>query len=444
MNKLQALNREYAQLVEADPQRLEREFCEITEFMKASSAIHHGEYVRTCYQPKLFTEEVFQSFSADIHVLYGILHKVMDAYYREPAYRELFGFDALAEELILRADPSVSLLPVARIDFFYNEETGAYKYCEFNTDGTSAMNEDRELNRAQQLSTAHREFSARHATRTCELFHSWVSTLCQIYRRARHTLQTPYVAIVDFLDCGTVNEFEVFQGCFVEDGVPAEVCDVRALHYDAEAKRLYGPGGHKIDAIYRRAVTSDVLERQAECQEFLTAVREGAVVLVGDFHTQLVHNKTIFRILHAPQTQEMLTPEERAFVRAHVPLTKTFEESDVPRVLADKDAWILKPLDSYASRGVHAGVESTQEEWEQIVQATPRTGYLLQEFYRPYVTENYGIGTKGIFGKNRYYNLTGVYVYDGVAQGIYSRVSLSPIISSQYSEKTLPTILVAE
>lgn len=176
----------------------------------------------------------------------------------------------------------------------------------------------------------------------------------------------------------------------------------------------------------------------------LAAVREDVVLLVGDFHTQLVHNKTIFRVLHEPLTQQMLTAEEQAFVEAHVPLTKAFEESDVPRILANKDGWILKPLDSYASRGVHAGVECTQEEWEQIVQNTPRQGYLLQEFYFPYVTENYGIGLQGTFGKNRYYNLTGVYVYDGTAQGIYSRVSLSPIISSQYSEKTLPTLLVTE
>ena len=93
---------------------------------------------------------------------------------------------------------------------------------------------------------------------------------------------------------------------------------------------------------------------------------------------------------------------------------------------------------------MHAGVECTSEEWEAIVRSTPLEGYLLQEFYRPFVTENYGIGTDGTFGRNRYYNLTGVYVYDGVAQGIYSRVSLSPIISSQYSEKTLPTLLVDE
>lgn len=444
MTDLHNVNEAYLKEAASDPERLAKEFDEITEYMKASTAIHHGEYVRTCYMPKLFTETVFAQFGSDIRTLYGILNKVMRAYYLDPGYRALFGFDKTAEELILRADPSVSLLPMARIDFFYNEETGAYKYCEFNTDGTSAMNEDRELNLAQQLSTVYRNFRAAHTTRTCELFESWVKTLCAIYQRARRTDQIPYVAIVDFMDCGTVNEFEVFQGFFVEQGVPAEVCDLRSLQYNAKEKVLYGPGGHKIDAIYRRAVTSDILERYAECGPLLAAVRDDAVLLVGDFHTQLVHNKTIFRILHEAQTQAMLTEDERSFVTAHVPLTKTFEASDIPRVLADKDAWILKPLDSYASRGVHAGVECGEDEWAAIVRATPLEGYLLQEFYRPYVTENYGIGPDGSFGRNRYYNLTGVYVYDGVAQGVYSRVSLSPIISSQYSEKTLPTLLVDE
>lgn len=444
MTDLQKLNQAYLEASAADPTRLAREFDAITEYMKASTAIHHGEYVRTCYEPKLFTEKIFARFAEDIRILYGILDKVIHCYYRDPDYRKLFGFDALTEELILRANPDVSLLPMARIDFFYNEETGAYKYCEFNTDGTSAMNEDRELNLGQQLSTVYRNFREEHVTRTCELFDSWVRNLCAVYRRARHTQQVPYVAIVDFMDCGTVNEFEVFQGYFIQNGVPAEVCDLRDLRYDEKKKELYGPGGHKIDAIYRRAVTSDILERYDSCGALLQAVREDAVLLVGDFHTQLVHNKTIFRILHEPQTQTLLTVEEQAFVQAHVPLTKTYTAQDRDRVLAEKDSWILKPLDSYASRGVHAGVESTQEEWEQIVRQTPLQGYLLQEFYRPYVTENYGLGPDGTFGKNRYYNLTGVYVYDGVAQGIYSRVSLSPIISSQYSEKTLPTLLVAE
>lgn len=439
MNKLNALNQEYLALAERDPDALRQDFEAITEYMKQSSAIHHGEYVRTCYQPKLFTQADFDRFSADIKVLYGIFGKVVRAYFADPAYRALFGFDARAEELILRSDPERSLLPMARIDFFYNEETGDYKFCEFNTDGTSAMNEDRELHLAQRLSAGYRAFTQAHKTRTCELFDSWVETLRRYYHRVRGAGAAPTVAIVDFMEFGTVNEFEVFRQHFARAGIPAEICDIRSLRYDGKA--LVGPCGRPIDVIYRRAVTSDVLDHYDECADLLAAVRDDAVLLAGDFHTQLVHNKTIFRVLQAPQTQDLLDEGERAYLRAHLPYTKAFTEADAARVAAEKDAWILKPLDSYGSRGVVAGVEYDEAHWRRIVAETPRQGYLMQEFYMPYVTENYGLdGTR--FGRNKYYNLTGVYVYDGVPQGIYSRVSLSPIISSQYSEKTLPTLLV--
>ena len=70
----------------------------------------------------------------------------MDAYAKDEDYRRLFGFEPKLEELILREPTYDSPIPIARIDIFYNEETGDFKFCEFNTDGTSAMNEDRELN----------------------------------------------------------------------------------------------------------------------------------------------------------------------------------------------------------------------------------------------------------------------------------------------------------
>lgn len=442
MNKLQQLNQAYLAAAEQDPAALQRDFDRITEYMKASTAIHHGEYVRTCYKPKLMTEAAFTALCADMQVLYRIFAKLMDAYFADPAYRALFGFDAVTEELILRADRKLSLLPMARIDFFYDEETGGYKFCEFNTDGTSAMNEDRELHNAQKLSPVYNAFRAAHRTRTCELFDSWVDTVAAISRRYG-LAGKPYVAIVDYMECGTVNEFEIFRRHFEEKGFGAEVCDVRQLRYDAAARALAGPSGRRIDVIYRRAVTSDVLAHYGESAALLQAVREGAVLLLGDFHTQLVHNKTIFRVIQAAESRALLTDEENRYVREHFPVTRRFEPTDLAEVLAHKDSWILKPLDSYGSRGVHAGVEHDQAAWEQLARQTVTQEYLLQEFCMPYVTENYGLAD-GRFGRNRYYNLTGLYVYDGVPRGVYSRVSLSPIISSQYSEKTLPTLLVEE
>lgn len=440
VNNALALDAEYLAMARRDPAELRRDFDAIVEYMKHSTAIHHGEYVRTCFKPKLLTESQFARIKADMEILYSIFAKVMDAYETDAAYRALFGFDPRVEDLILHANRAPSMLPMARIDFFYNEETGAYTFCEFNTDGASAMNEDRELHNAQQLSAVYRAFTAAHKTRRCELFDSWVGTMERIWKRAGgHGV--PRVAIVDYMECGTVNEFEIFRRHFEAAGIPAEVCDVRDLRYDGHV--LTGPAGAGIDMIYRRAVTSDVLSHYEESTALLRAARDGAVLLVGDFHTQIVHNKELFRVLHLPQTLAMLTPEQRAYVQAHVPYTAEFSAGHLPMILEDKDRWILKPTDSYGSRGVYAGVEYDADRWAQIVRQIPRTGYLLQAFHTPYVTENYGLNGEE-FGLNRYYNLTGIYTYDGVAQGVYSRVSLTPIISSQYSEKTLPTLLVAD
>ena len=43
-----------------------------------------------------------------------------------------------------------------------------------------------------------------------------------------------------------------------------------------------------------------------------------------------------------------------------------------------------------------------------------------------------------------YSNLTGLYVYDGKFAGVYSRLSDSGIISTQYNEKTVPTLFIKE
>lgn len=426
-----------------DPAALRREFDAMVLYMKGSTALHHGEYVRSCYLPKLFTESQFAALAADMRVLYGIFAKVTDAFFADESYRALFHFDAAATDLVLHADRRAALLPMARIDFFYNDLTGDYTFCEFNTDGSSAMNEDRELHNAQRLSETYRTFTAAHHTRRCELFDSWVDTVLRIWQRSgRGGAQPPAVAIVDYLECGSVNEFEIFRRRFEARGLPAEVCDVRDLRFDGKA--LTGPAGRRIDVIYRRAVTSDVLRHLDESQAMIRAARAGAVLLLGDFHTQIVHNKELFRVLHLPQTAALLTPAERQYIHDHVPYTVEYTKDLAARVMAEKDRWILKPADSYGSRGVHAGVESTPEQWRAIVAATPETGMLLQAFHCPFVSENYGYDAAGRFGRHRYYNLTGLYVYDGVPQGLYSRVALTPVISSQYSEKTLPTLIVQD
>jgi len=415
-------------------------------YMLHSTANYHGLAVKTLYVPKLFTGEEVELFEGVVRTLDSIFDKVIREYKTSIPYRDLFEFDKRTERLILRESRYSCRVPIARLDLFYNEDTRDFKFCEFNTDGSSAMNEDREMNIALKYTKAYREFSERFCVKTFELIDSWVEEFLKLYEEyASSVLKygTPQVAIVDFLDKGTVSEFEIFRQSFEKHGISCEICDIRELRWDGE--RLFSPSGMAVDAIYRRAVTSDIEKNYDEVTDFIRAVEADAVCLIGDFQTQIIHHKKLFEVLHMPQTREILTPEEASFVEDHIPFTvslkKELMNDDLKRkVLKQKEKWIVKPWDSYGSKGVLAGVECAQKKWESYLEECMDKGYVLQEFYAPYQLKNVDL-TKEEGWKN-VSNLTGLFVYGGKLKGLYSRVSYDQIISTQYNEMALPTIVV--
>ncbi|MGN0165432.1 MAG: glutamate-cysteine ligase family protein [Lachnospiraceae bacterium] len=419
----------------------------IKEYLLSSTAKYHERVVRTLYLPKLFTEKETGKFDTLIHTLYGIFDKVIAEYEKNGEYRKLFGFPEKLEKLILRPLGYGCNVPMARIDIFNNDETGEFKFCEFNTDGTSAMNEDRELNTAFGLSDAYKEFSGKYRLKSFELFDSWVEQVITLYHRySVNENSLPSVAIVDFLENGTLNEFEIFRQRFEKRGISTRICDIRELDFDGE--NCYTPDGMKIDVIYRRAVTSDIMAHYDEVQSFLDAVVAEKVCLMGDFRTQIVHNKILFKVLHLKQTMLFLTKKEQMFVKAHVPMTLSLDSITsgdrtelYEDVMNNKNHWIIKPEDSYGSKGVLAGVECTDEVWKTTVKNNMNGGYILQEFVEPYRLRNIDL-LAGNTTWTTTSNLTGLFVYNGQFSGVYSRVSFEKMISTQYNEMSLPTMIV--
>lgn len=444
MSKIKDLVQEYRAIVEKDLSKHGASAKEISNYIQNSTAKYHGRCVRTLYIPKLFTLDEVALFEQLIATLYGIFYKVMEQYRVDADYRKLFGFDERLEKLILREPTYDCPLPIARIDIFLDEETGDFHFCEFNTDGSSAMNEDRELNNAIKLTKAYQEFAAKHELRTFELFDSWVEAFLAIYATYKHKKVNPHVAIVDFMESATNEEFKIFAKAFDKQGISVEICEIRDLIYEDGV--LKSPSGVGIDAIYRRAVTSDIMKYYDDVQPFIQAVVDEKVCLIGDFRTQIAHNKVLYKILHDERTKAFLTEEENAYVKAHVPFTVSLEDGkfDYEEVISHKNNWIIKPEDSYGSKGVHAGVECTDAEWKQFVDDCINQGYILQQFCMPYESVNIDLVKEPDAPFRPYCNLTGLFVYNGKFKGCYSRISQSEIISTQYSEMALPTIVVQE
>ena len=443
--QLLELNREYCENTAKEKAAHAASALRAIEYINGSTAKYHGRCVSTLYVPKMFTEEDVCNFRNLVKVLYGIFDKVIRHYREDAAYRSLFGFPGKLEELILRSPVYKSRIPIARIDIFYNEETKDFKFCEFNTDGSSAMNEDRELNHALRLTLGYETLVKTYDVETFELFDSWAETSLRIYWETKNAKEKPYVAIVDFMESATNNEFEIFAESYRKRGIECEICEIRDLIY--RDGRLCGKSGRPVDMIYRRAVTSDIISHYEEVSDFISAVKDGAVCLIGDFTTQIVHNKVLYRILHHPATSAFLSEEERTYVKRHVPYTALMTADYLPyeEIVSQKDRFILKPLDSYGSKGVFAGVEyESDAEWKEIVDSHRIEGYLVQEIVLPYQTKNIDFSKGADADFIPVSNLTGLFVYDGRFQGIYSRVSRGKIISTQYSEIALPSVVVRE
>lgn len=424
------------------------------DYMKNSTAIVHHQVVESSFVPRLFNQRSYDAMKNTAETAHRILVKVIEHYLEDPGYRKVFDFDPRLEELILLPRGYKSVLPFARVDTFLNEEDFTCRFCEFNGDGSSGMNENREIENSIRTTATFKEFAARHNVQGCSLFEPWVEKFIAIYQTYEHKVEHPRFAICDYLENGVVDEFHLFAEAFKQHGYECIVEDVRNLTFDGEVLR--DATGNPINAIWRRCVTNDVIDHWDSSQELIAAVRAEKVALIGSFAGHIVHDKQIFKALFHPATREILTSEENAFVDATVPFTAFLDESQVSLedVLNQKDNWIIKPSDHYGADQVYAGCYVDQATWEDLVHkfANSKAGYpfIVQTYIKPFKTETLppdaGIETKedaDIANEPVWYNnLNGLYLYDGHFQGVFSRLGPLPTISKDMQGMTAATLWV--
>lgn len=436
------MDKKYLDIIKSNPERSLTDSKMLRERIENSTAHYHGFTVHTLYMPKMYTPEDYKVFDDAAQMTYKILDKVITEYIKNPRYRALFGFDKRLERLILRPSQYECKIPITRIDLFYNPETHDYKFCEFNTDGSSGMNEDRELNKAFTESETFIEFTKDHNITTFELFDSWVTEFIRIYKSTPNYKHNAHIAIVDFMSSASNEEFDEFARAFERAGYTCEICDIYKLRY--ENNRLISPSGIQIDAVYRRAVTCDIITNYDKVLPFITAAENNDIVMIGDFRTQIAHNKLLFLLLRHDMTKAILTEAENEFIEHHIPKTYLLTEENIKKykVYENKTDWIVKPYDSYASKGVFAGIEAkSDKDWQEFIEKHYNEDYLLQEYVPPYETENIDLVWDKSADFAKFVNITGLFVYNGKLKGLYSRTAKTGVISTQYSEMTMPTMI---
>lgn len=424
------------------------------DYMRNSTAIVHHRVVDCSYLPRLFNQRSYDVMKDTAETAHRILCKVIERYRADEGYRACFDFDERLVELILLPRGYDSVLPFARVDTFLNEDDYQMKFCEFNGDGSSGMNENREITNSVADSPAFAAFGQKHDLQACDLFMPWVDRFIGIYNSYAHRVENPTFAICDYLENGVVDEFFIYADLFAQRGVECIVADVRDLVFDGE--NLWNGEGKQIHAIWRRCVTNDVIDFWDESQDLIEAVRAGKVALIGSFAGHIVHDKQIFEVLYKPETQAFLTDDEVAFIERTVPQTRFLDEAyvDLDQIRAEKDKWIIKPTDHYGAHDVYAGCAVSQERWEELIDAfaNARAGYpfIVQSYISPFRTltlpPDTGIEEAAdedvVLEPQMYNNLNGLYLFDGTFQGVFSRLGPLPTISKDMKGITAATIWV--
>lgn len=442
MKSLLPIYSEYSKEILEHPKKYYEDFTLVENAVANSTALYKGKPIDFHYQPMFFDRADIARFENLVTTFSSILKKVIDEYVKNLGFRSYFDFPSLMEELIL-IDPGYAMsFPMARFDIFYSYNDD-FKFCELNTDGTSGMNESNPIEKAVLSSQILKVLQKKYRISYFELFLPWIEELLACYAEYSNSSNPkPNIAIMDWEGVATIEEFKVFQQMLMHKGCKTVICDPGELKYkDRKLYFLDTP----IDLIYRRALTFEMCERETEVRDVLNAYAEGNVCIVGPFRSHIIHNKKIFSILRDTSNTEFLNDSERAFIERHIPFTKELSDAAAEKLARDnKDEYILKPMDRYAAKGVFIGADHTNDEWKNILDSIQdKESYLVQQFIKPPVLECVEFeNEKPTLESYKY--ITGLFVYNGRFNGIYTRAGTSNVIASVNGCKIMPNLYVRD
>lgn len=293
-----------------------------------------------------------------------------------------------SEERLVRIDPGYQTASTAsRVDAFLLPD--GVHFAEYNAESPAGIGYTQRLAELFNELPVMTRFRELHQVRFHQTIDPLLRALLDSYREWGGRAQPPTIAIVDWREVPTWTEFEILREAFVQAGVPTIISDPRDLEFDGST---LGASGHKIDLVYRRVLTNDILERPDECAALVRAYEARAVCVANTFRCKLPHKKAFFAVLTDAANARMFTPMEHAVIAAHVPWTRVVadavtEKDDLEAPLLDiarreRDRLVLKPNDEYGGTGVLLGWEMDAGAWDAALEtalADPNGSWVLQE-----------------------------------------------------------------
>ena len=176
-------------------------------------------------------------------------------------------------------------------------------------------------------------------------------------------------------------------------------------------------------------------------------------MFVNSFRCYLSEDKAFFAILTDERFAGLLSPEERAFVAAHVPWTRKVEDrmterNDqrielLPWLEGHREQLVLKPTHGYGGDNVIVGTSVEPARWSAAVQTAALKGGWIAQDRVQIPEEEFPVFEGG--GSVRFESLkvnTNPFYVGGASVGAVTRVSRDAVINVSAGGGSVPTFVV--
>ena len=441
------INQQFDQLTQSHPDKTLDAIVFLKAEMEKNDCKFGEDLIPTFLKPFFLPHATSQNIANVIHVIIDVLEKVTHLYFTNPELKDFFYIDKKAEELIKMDHGYSRNVVISRPDSFFANDI--LKFVEFNCDSPAGAGYTDAEENIQKTMFPFTEIANNFELYPHHRLDDLLSALLSCYEEFAGKNKKPNIAIVDWNEVRTQNEFRILKKHFMSKGYDTTIADPRELKF-SNGKLEHK--GFSIDLVYRRAIFKELMERRDDVQNFLKAYKAGKICVVNPFRSRLASTKAILSIITNPkQYRSLFTEEENHIIQHHVPWTRRVKDIQTnhgndtvflrKHIVNHKDHLVLKPSDSYGGKNVYIGCETNQNEWDALVEGiiTHQEDWVVQRYVQiPQMSVPVVEGNK-ISYQTKKINFN-PFVFNGRYAGSVARLSDQSVINVSAGGGLIPVI----
>jgi hypothetical protein len=418
---------------------------EIAAWLGEHDVVFAGNTIPFVLMPHFVSPGQLRRVKHAVACLSAVLDRFCDAYAEDERLREELAVPA-AEDALIRLDPGFSRpLRICRLDAFL--QGYEVKFLEFNADSPAGIGYTDVLYEGLRRAISLPRVSDEFETAYMPMLPVLIETLMSAYRelRAERTdlPETPRLALIDVEGSPAVPEFRIVCAAAKELGLEALHATLDEVEYDGSVLRVQGEPVH---LVYRRAMLEDLPEG-----DLIAAARDRRAAVVNPFRARVANNKKLFALLGDPRFAHLVEDAERKVIAESIPWTRVLRDGraaygdwvvDLLAFVSDnRERLVLKPASDYGGQGVSLGMETSQADWDRLIEEHSGPGdYVVQE-YVPVPEEMFPTVEDGhVHMRLKRFNIN-PFGLGGRYAGMITRISDQAVINVSAGGGLLPSVV---